>query len=28
MTGSDTKVRDKELMSLALDRLSTNGAKL
>jgi acyl-CoA synthetase (AMP-forming)/AMP-acid ligase II len=25
MTGSDTKVRDKELMSLALGRLSTNG---
>jgi fatty-acyl-CoA synthase len=28
MTGSDTKVRDKDLMSLALGRLSTNGAKL
>lgn len=28
MTGSATKVRDKELMSLVLDRLSTNGAKL
>ena len=28
MTGSDTKVRDTELMQLALDRLSTNGAKL
>ena len=28
MTGSDTKVRDRELMSLALDRLSTNGAEL
>jgi acyl-CoA synthetase (AMP-forming)/AMP-acid ligase II len=28
MTGSDTKVRDQELMGLALARLSTNGAKL
>ena len=28
MTGSDTKVRDLELLSLVQDRLSTNGAKL
>lgn len=28
MTGSDTKVRDKELLSLVHDRLSTNGATL